>query len=89
MGTQVRDHRELAHEIELFTGGLSASATLVTSPSNLDSLESHVLFSTMALERNIGHMFELLSEIVTKPSFENKELLRTLILQVTRYVNKE
>ena len=83
MGTEKRDYRSLAHEIERYTGGLSASIALNTNPHDLEKLEGHLLFSTMSLEKNIAHMFSLLSEIISKPNFENEEFLRTLILQVS------
>jgi Zn-dependent M16 (insulinase) family peptidase len=83
MGTKKKNYRELAQEIELYTGGISVTTSLVTNHSNIFSSEGHIYISTMALERNIPKMFDILQEIITLPIFNNPDLLRTYIYEKT------
>ncbi len=39
MGAGVYDYKELSHQMELYTGGLSASCHIASHPSQLNSLE--------------------------------------------------
>jgi len=79
MGTEKQNDRQLAQNIERYTGGISVGHSEVTDPNDLTKLQVRLYLSGMALERNVGKMFELLSEVLTCPIFDNKDLLTTHI----------
>lgn len=82
MGTSKMSHRQLAQEIELYTGGINASTKLITSPFDFHQLTGSLYFSGSAFERNVDHLFRLLYDIMTDVNFFQTELLRTYINEV-------
>lgn len=80
MGCGSMDYRQQAQQMELRTGGMSASTQIITDSNNLDVYEQGVLLSSSCLDRNLPHMFQLWSDIVNSPHFEDEERLRVLVM---------
>uniref|UniRef100_A0A8C7YSH8 Pitrilysin metalloproteinase 1 n=1 Tax=Oryzias sinensis TaxID=183150 RepID=A0A8C7YSH8_9TELE len=79
MGCGALDYRQQAQQMELRTGGMSASAQVVPDSAHIDTFEQGILLSSSCLERNLPHMFHLWSDIFNSPHFENEERLRVLV----------
>ena len=63
MGAGLYDFKELSQQMDLKTGGISASTHVTDNPSNVNLVEQGVVFSSHCLNRNITPMFDLLQEI--------------------------
>ncbi|XP_049632256.1 presequence protease, mitochondrial isoform X1 [Suncus etruscus] len=79
LGCGLLNYREQAQQIELKTGGMSVSASVLPDDSNLDTYEQGVLFSSHCLERNLPDMMHLWTEIFNNPCFEEEERFRVLV----------
>uniref|UniRef100_A0A3P9ILL0 Presequence protease, mitochondrial n=1 Tax=Oryzias latipes TaxID=8090 RepID=A0A3P9ILL0_ORYLA len=79
MGCGALDYRQQAQQMELRTGGMSASTQVVPDSAHIDTFEQGILLSSSCLERNLPHMFHLWSDIFNSPHFENEERLRVLV----------
>ncbi|KAM9308203.1 uncharacterized protein PAF06_012368 [Gastrophryne carolinensis] len=84
MGSGPYNYREQAQQIDLNTGGMSASISIATDSSNLDSYEQGVLFSSSCLDRNTSNMMRLWTEIFNCPHFDNEERLQTLVKETAQ-----
>ncbi|XP_023609357.1 presequence protease, mitochondrial [Myotis lucifugus] len=79
LGCGVLDYREQAQQIELKTGGMTASPHVLPDDSHLDTYEQGVFFSSFCLERNLPDMMHLWSEIFNSPCFEEEEHFKVLV----------
>lgn len=79
VGTDNYSYKDLAQEIELRTGGISASTHLITNLSDSDMFEQGILLSSHCIDRNVPMMFSLCSQILNSPNLNNPDRLRTLI----------
>ncbi|XP_008050953.2 presequence protease, mitochondrial [Carlito syrichta] len=79
LGCGIFDYRELAQQIELKTGGMSVSPSVLPDAAHLDTYEQGVLFSSLCLDRNLPDMMHLWSEIFNNPCFEEEEHFRVLV----------
>ncbi|XP_045042720.2 presequence protease, mitochondrial isoform X2 [Desmodus rotundus] len=79
LGCGALDYREQAQQIELKTGGMTASPHVLPDDSHLDTYEQGVLFSSFCLDRNLPDMMHLWSEIFNSPCFEEEEHFRVLV----------
>lgn len=81
MGTTKHSYRDLAQEIESHTGGISVTTSLEPHYGDIDAVEGYIQIKSLAFERNVDKMLELLKEIILFPTFQDTELLRTYISQ--------
>lgn len=79
MGAGSYDYKELSHQVELYTGGLTASPLVVPDPSDSLGFEQGVLFSSYCLERNLDRMLDLWTEIFNHSNLHDSARLQTLI----------
>jgi len=79
MGTTSHGYKDLAQQIELHTGGISASPHLVTDHSDMETFQQGILLSSHCLQRNIPPMFSLIGQIANQPTLNDPERLRTLV----------
>ncbi|XP_041847392.1 presequence protease, mitochondrial [Melanotaenia boesemani] len=80
MGCGALDYRQQSQQIELRTGGVSASTQVVSDSTQMDTFEQGILLSSSCLERNLPHMFQLWTDIFNSPHFNNEERLRVLVM---------
>ncbi|EHH18853.1 hypothetical protein EGK_19412, partial [Macaca mulatta] len=80
LGCGLLDYRKQAQQIELKTGGMSASPHVLPDDSHMDTYEQvGVLFSSLCLDRNLPDMMHLWSEIFNNPCFEEEEHFKVLV----------
>jgi len=76
------DYLQLAHQIELYTGGIDGSPVIIPSLEQLDDFSFAFKFSSVCLERNVEKMIELMREIYTNVDFfSNLNYLQSCIDQ--------
>lgn len=73
IGTTKHTAAELEDLIRSYTGGISASSGL----RSWGALE--VEYSALALDRNLGRMYQILREVVREPNFENTQKLKVIV----------
>ncbi|MFP3980709.1 MAG: insulinase family protein [Desulfobacterales bacterium] len=82
-GTSDYDYVELARRIDQYTGGLGLS---ITASSRLSEEGTPCLpmltISSKCLSRNIGHMFDLLRDLLKKYDFSDFERLGHLLMEI-------
>ncbi|CAH1789315.1 unnamed protein product [Owenia fusiformis] len=79
MGAGGLNFKDLAQEIELKTGGMSASNIISDNHSNLDIYEQGILFSSHCLDQNIEAMFNLWGQIFNSLDLSDMNRLTTLV----------
>ncbi|GBC63584.1 peptidase M16 [Desulfonema ishimotonii] len=80
-GTARRDYTEISRLLDRYTGGMGLSAHARTRFDNSGKCLPFVTFSSKALVRNQGKMFELLDEFLREFSFGDMNRLKTLFLE--------
>ncbi|KAL9656401.1 hypothetical protein ABK040_005167 [Willaertia magna] len=84
IGTDQYNHLDLAHQIELFTGGIDASVVILPNLSSCESFQFAFKFQSFCLERNTTKMIQLFQEIYTNVNFlKNLNYVMTCIDQIT------
>uniref|UniRef100_H3CRB7 Presequence protease, mitochondrial n=1 Tax=Tetraodon nigroviridis TaxID=99883 RepID=H3CRB7_TETNG len=83
MGCGALDYRQQAQQMELRTGGMSASPQVIPDSTQLDTFEQGILLSSSSLERNLP-MFQLWSDIFNSPRLEDEERLRVLVMMAAQ-----
>uniref|UniRef100_A0A3P8X2P7 Presequence protease, mitochondrial n=1 Tax=Cynoglossus semilaevis TaxID=244447 RepID=A0A3P8X2P7_CYNSE len=81
MGCGDLDYKGQAQQMELRTGGMSASTQVIPDSAELDMFEQGVLLSSSCLDRNLPHMFQLWSDIFNSPHFDDEERLKVLVMR--------
>ncbi|XP_054166731.1 presequence protease, mitochondrial-like [Oppia nitens] len=71
LGAGSLDRKQLDQEIQLLTGGLQMSVHVTDHPSQFDLFEKGLIISSHCLERNIDHMFRLLTNIFNSIRFDD------------------
>lgn len=79
LGTHSKEMSELGEEIKLYTGGISASLNVSSSPYDLSKPVLSFVLSGVALNQNSTKMYELFSQILMETNFDNLPKLSTLI----------
>jgi presequence protease len=80
MGTQGRDYRELSHELDMATGGLSGSLSVAPDLDDIDKFSPSVAYGTKALATRADTMFGLLHDVLYYPTFaEQPDRLKVLL----------
>jgi Zn-dependent M16 (insulinase) family peptidase len=80
-GTRKRDYVALAGELDLYTGGVGASAHARARFDDEGACLPFVAFNGKCLARNQGRMLDLVTELLLEVDFTNLERLRQLILE--------
>jgi Zn-dependent M16 (insulinase) family peptidase len=79
MGTAKHDYRQFDRKIQLSTSGLGVCSHITESPETTNLFMDSVLLSSVCLDRNVPKMLELWQELLTLPSFKDKDRLETLV----------
>ena len=82
VGAASYDYTQMAERIEAHTGGVSAEASVWEELTNLDSYREVVGFSSKALVRKQGEMFDIVADIFKAPDFSDTKRVHTLIGQI-------
>ncbi|XP_039609483.1 presequence protease, mitochondrial [Polypterus senegalus] len=84
LGCGILDYRQQAQQIELKTGGMSASQQVIPDCNSLDIYEQSIMLDSMCLERNLPDMMQLWSDIFNAPHFDDEERLRVLVMMAAQ-----
>ncbi|XP_059827898.1 presequence protease, mitochondrial [Hypanus sabinus] len=84
MGCGNLNYREQAQQIELKTGGMSASPKILQDNENLDMYEQGVLFTSLCLDRNLPDMMQLWTDIFNSPHFDDEGHFRVLVMMTAQ-----
>ncbi|XP_055521306.1 presequence protease, mitochondrial [Leucoraja erinacea] len=84
MGCGNLNYREQAQQIELKTGGLSASPKILQDNENLDMYEQGVLFTSLCLDRNLPDMMQLWADTFNSPHFDDEEHFKVLVMMAAQ-----
>ncbi|KAH3685967.1 hypothetical protein WICPIJ_003060 [Wickerhamomyces pijperi] len=78
LGTSAQPMDQIEDEIKLYTGGLSSSVSVHSSP--LDTTASLKFnFGGLSLDANSGHIYRIWNDLLLNTDFNNREKLSTLI----------
>jgi len=80
-GTVRHDYLEMAKRIDTYTGGLGMAARVRTRADRDGTAMSYLQLDAKCLERNQGHMFDILAELAGELDFRNHNRLRQLLLE--------
>lgn len=78
LDTETQSMADIEDKIKLYTGGLSSSVSVHSSPIDLSPRVSFN-FSGVSLNQNASHIYELWENLLLNTNFNNKEKLATLI----------
>ena len=82
IGNPHKNYNQLCQEIDLYTGGISASPSVISDPTNANNFKSALHISTSALERNSQKMLDLLIFLFSSTDFSyHQQFLSTQIQQ--------
>ena len=73
LGTKDMTMEQLEDLIKLSTGGVSVGYHSTPSPSNFEQSSEGIIFTGMALDRNVPAMFDLLRKVVLETNFDSPE----------------
>ena len=82
IGAAGHDYLAMSRRITAATGGVRFGTNLLESPLDLDSMRPVVELKGKCLDRNQATLCEILTDILTKPDFDDLERLRTVIGQI-------
>ncbi|OAA53979.1 Metalloenzyme, LuxS/M16 peptidase-like, metal-binding protein [Niveomyces insectorum RCEF 264] len=71
LGTKTLSMEQLEDQIKLKTGGISVGYHTAALPTNFKEAEEGLLFTGMALDRNVPVMFDLLRVLVLETNFDS------------------
>jgi Zn-dependent M16 (insulinase) family peptidase len=80
-GTKKTSYDKIAEKTDLYTGGISAVPFSGSYFSQQAQSHSFAALQAKALDRNIGHMFDLIEEFIHDFCFHDLERLKKLLLQ--------
>ncbi|MDJ0781772.1 MAG: insulinase family protein [Desulfosarcinaceae bacterium] len=80
-GTKTRDYVTLARELDLYTGGVGASAHARARFDDEGACLPFVAFNGKSLTRNQDRLLDLIRELLLAVDFSNVERLRQLVLE--------
>lgn len=81
MGTSKRDYKDVLQFIQGHTGGVYSFIDTFISVKNIDDFSPRLVLQGKALGHEAPRLVEILHELATEPSFENKERLKELLSQ--------
>ncbi|ODQ81246.1 hypothetical protein BABINDRAFT_170836 [Babjeviella inositovora NRRL Y-12698] len=79
LGTNTKSMSDLESDMQLYTGGLSASVSVRPDPYSISEPTLQFSVSGSALNGNVAKIFEIWSELLVDTNFRNVEKLTTLI----------
>lgn len=82
MGTEKYDFKEFDKKIVLKTGGLSVSSHIAGNIFDKTLYEDGLIFSSMALNRNVKDMMDLWSHIFNEANFKDIRRFETLVKMI-------
>ncbi len=80
-GTAKRDYSEVAEFIDLYTGGIGISPHAGTGFNEKEKSLPFLALQGKALDRNIDHLFDLVTELVSQYSFKDLTRLKSMLFQ--------
>ncbi|MBF0469466.1 MAG: insulinase family protein, partial [Desulfamplus sp.] len=80
-GTSLRDYARMAERMDLYTGGIGISPYSGTGFNGSDHNVSFLSLQGKALNRNIGPLFDITGELMSRYSFSDTARLKNLLLQ--------
>ncbi len=81
VGADGLDHRQLAQEMELYTGGISFSPSIATHLQDANRYQVSVSGHAHCLDRNADKMMDLLRRVFEKPDWSDRENVAALVEQ--------
>lgn len=79
MGTKKSDYRQFDRKIQLSTSGLGVSSHITEHPEDQNRFCNAILLSSECLDRNASSMVDIWQELLSGPSFTDRERLETLV----------
>ncbi|OAQ64972.1 mitochondrial presequence protease [Pochonia chlamydosporia 170] len=73
LGTKDMTMEQLEDLIKLSTGGVSVGYHSTASPTNYEASSEGIIFTGMALDRNVPVMFDILHKLVLETNFDSPE----------------
>jgi presequence protease len=84
VGTHKWNHIELTENIEMNTGGINASISILPNLTLTDQFKMTLNINSSCLQKNTIKMLEIITEIFNNPNFLNDlDYLKTLIDQIS------
>ena len=81
IGSRIRDYTQMAGRIDLYTGGIGLGAQARTGFESTAGCIPYVTFNAKCLRRNLEPMFDIVSEMLGQPDFEDTQRLKSLLLE--------
>jgi presequence protease len=81
VGTKHHDFAEMARRMDLYTGGIGLGPSARTRYDATGTCLPFVILEGKCLERNIGHMLDILSEYVGEIDFSDSGRLKQLLME--------
>ncbi len=82
IGAAGHDYLAMSRRITAATGGVRFGTNLLESPLNLDSMHPVIELKSKCLDRNQATLCKILTDILTRPDFDDLDRLRTVIGQI-------
>lgn len=79
IGTEDHPYDEFHELMQLHTSGLSLNLYYDGNHTNPQEINGFAVLSLSAIDRNLGSMFKLLTELLTKPDFKDQKHLLNLL----------
>ncbi|KAK2608734.1 Mitochondrial presequence protease [Conoideocrella luteorostrata] len=73
LGTRDMNMEQLEDLIKLYTGGVSVGYHSTPSPTDFQASSEGIIFTGMALDRNVPVMFDILRKLVLETNFDSPE----------------
>ncbi len=81
VGTQDHEYTEIARLIDMYTGGMGMAPQARTSYSPEGNCIPFVSFGSKCLVRNLGRMFDIIEELLSRIDFYDFTRLKNLIME--------
>ena len=80
-GTALRDYAAMAQRMDLYTGGVAIGPYAGTGFGEKEPCMPFLALQGKALDRNVGPLFDIIQELVSKVSFKDHQRIKSLLLQ--------
>lgn len=81
LATKQFDYKLLAHQLELYTGGINSSLSLTSTIDGLLSYKQQLIINTSCLHYNVESMYDILYQILYEPLFNDTQRIIQLLYQ--------
>ena len=81
IGTATHDYTQMAKRIDLYTGGVGLAAQARTGFDEAGNCTAYITYNAKCLQRNLEPMFDVVSELLIEPDFENADRIKSLLLE--------